>query len=86
MDVCVYVYRNISGTTRSISIKFDMLAYFWILNSGKTFIFCFSNYFLFYFNHPIVTNNSANMHLKENKLPTFPRLVLGIDRLVRQIK
>ncbi|OXU22859.1 hypothetical protein TSAR_011493 [Trichomalopsis sarcophagae] len=45
MCVCVYVYRNISGTTRSISIKFDMHIYFWILNSSKTFIFYFSNYF-----------------------------------------
>ncbi|OXU31791.1 hypothetical protein TSAR_009459 [Trichomalopsis sarcophagae] len=72
MDVCVCVYRNISGTTRSISIKFDIHIYFWILNSGKTFIFYFSNYFFygqffifkkhyfaFFFNHPIVTNNSA---------------------------
>ncbi|OXU20195.1 hypothetical protein TSAR_004940 [Trichomalopsis sarcophagae] len=25
-----------------------MHVYFWILNSGKTFIFYFSNYFLFY--------------------------------------
>ncbi|OXU17772.1 hypothetical protein TSAR_009437 [Trichomalopsis sarcophagae] len=55
------------------------------MNSGKTFIFYFSNYFVFYgrilifekhyfavfFNHPIVTNNSANMHLKENKISYF---------------
>ncbi|OXU18385.1 hypothetical protein TSAR_001243 [Trichomalopsis sarcophagae] len=44
--MCVYVYRNISGTTLSISIKFDMHVYFRILNWGKTFIFYFSNYFL----------------------------------------
>ncbi|OXU17912.1 hypothetical protein TSAR_002504 [Trichomalopsis sarcophagae] len=37
--VCVYLYRNISGTTRSISIKFDIL--------GKTFIFYFSKNFSF---------------------------------------
>ncbi|OXU20255.1 hypothetical protein TSAR_015843 [Trichomalopsis sarcophagae] len=48
MDVCVCVYRNISGTTWSISIKFDVHVYFWILNSGKSFIFYFFNYFLFY--------------------------------------
>ncbi|OXU20926.1 hypothetical protein TSAR_002919 [Trichomalopsis sarcophagae] len=36
MDVCVCVYRNISGTTLSISIKFDTHIYFWIVNSGKT--------------------------------------------------
>ncbi|OXU16448.1 hypothetical protein TSAR_014871 [Trichomalopsis sarcophagae] len=35
-----------SGTTRSISIKFDMHVYFWILNTGKTFIFHFSNYLI----------------------------------------
>ncbi|OXU23642.1 hypothetical protein TSAR_003929 [Trichomalopsis sarcophagae] len=41
MRVCVYVYRNISGTTLSISIKFDMHIYFWILNSKKRVIFLF---------------------------------------------
>ncbi|OXU31316.1 hypothetical protein TSAR_006350 [Trichomalopsis sarcophagae] len=46
VDVCVCINYNISGTTRSISIKFDMQVYFSILNSGKTFIFYFSNYFL----------------------------------------
>ncbi|OXU20088.1 hypothetical protein TSAR_004557 [Trichomalopsis sarcophagae] len=37
--VPVYVYRNISGTTLSVSTKFDMHIYFWILISGKTVIF-----------------------------------------------
>ncbi|OXU23284.1 hypothetical protein TSAR_004499 [Trichomalopsis sarcophagae] len=45
---CVYVYPNISGSTWSLLIKFEMHVYFWILNSGKTFFFYFSNYFLFY--------------------------------------
>ncbi|OXU30078.1 hypothetical protein TSAR_013516 [Trichomalopsis sarcophagae] len=48
MDVCVYAYRNIPGTTLSISVKFDMHVYFWILNSGKTVIY-FLNYFLPFF-------------------------------------
>ncbi|OXU29078.1 hypothetical protein TSAR_014315 [Trichomalopsis sarcophagae] len=34
--MCVYVYRNISKTTPSISIKLKMHLYFWILNSGET--------------------------------------------------
>ncbi|OXU17403.1 hypothetical protein TSAR_008654 [Trichomalopsis sarcophagae] len=46
--VCVLmwmcVYRNISETTLSISIKFDMHIYFWIMNSGKTVFFKFLNY------------------------------------------
>ncbi|OXU19492.1 hypothetical protein TSAR_009307 [Trichomalopsis sarcophagae] len=37
--MCVCVYRNISGTTSSISIKFDMHIYFWILNLGKHLFF-----------------------------------------------
>ncbi|OXU22515.1 hypothetical protein TSAR_005585 [Trichomalopsis sarcophagae] len=41
--VCVCVCRNISGTTRSISIKFDIHVYFWIPNSRKAVIFYFSN-------------------------------------------
>ncbi|OXU22343.1 hypothetical protein TSAR_012250 [Trichomalopsis sarcophagae] len=45
MNVYVCVYRNISRTTTSASIKFDMHIYFWILNSGKTVIFCFLNNF-----------------------------------------
>ncbi|OXU21210.1 hypothetical protein TSAR_003053, partial [Trichomalopsis sarcophagae] len=58
--------------TRSISIKFDMYVYFLILNSRKTFIFYFWNtLFSVFLNHPIVTNNSANMHLKENKITYF---------------
>ncbi|OXU19095.1 hypothetical protein TSAR_015967, partial [Trichomalopsis sarcophagae] len=29
------------------------------------------HYFAFFFNHPIVTNKSANLHLKENKITNF---------------
>ncbi|OXU23970.1 hypothetical protein TSAR_000020 [Trichomalopsis sarcophagae] len=80
MGVCVYVYCNIFGTTTSIFIKFDIHIYFWILNSGKQlfnfltiffyghFLIFKKHYFAFFFNHPIVTNNSATMHLKENKI------------------
>ncbi|OXU16697.1 hypothetical protein TSAR_005123 [Trichomalopsis sarcophagae] len=42
--MCVYIYRNISGTTPSISIKFDIHIHFWILNLGKMFFFYFLNY------------------------------------------
>ncbi|OXU29613.1 hypothetical protein TSAR_002116 [Trichomalopsis sarcophagae] len=65
MDVCVHVYRNISP---SISIKFDMHIYFWILNSKKNSYSLFSqlffyghllifekHYFAFFFNHSIGT-------------------------------
>ncbi|OXU17638.1 hypothetical protein TSAR_015081, partial [Trichomalopsis sarcophagae] len=54
-------------TTLTISIKFDIHIYFWILNSGKIRYY----YFAFFLNHPIVTNNSAIMHLKENKITYF---------------
>ncbi|OXU31490.1 hypothetical protein TSAR_006369 [Trichomalopsis sarcophagae] len=50
MSVWVCVYHNISGTIPSIAIKFDLHIYFWILNSGKTVIFLFSQlYFLWSF-------------------------------------
>ncbi|OXU19400.1 hypothetical protein TSAR_007258 [Trichomalopsis sarcophagae] len=62
-----------------------MHTYFWILNSGKQLFFIFStiffydhflifekHYFAFvFFNHPIVTNDSAIMHLKKNKITYF---------------
>ncbi|OXU32083.1 hypothetical protein TSAR_007840 [Trichomalopsis sarcophagae] len=45
MYVCVYLYSNISGTTLSISIKFDMHIYLWILNSEKQLFFNFLTIF-----------------------------------------
>ncbi|OXU20627.1 hypothetical protein TSAR_006460 [Trichomalopsis sarcophagae] len=82
--MCVYVYRNISGTTRSISIKFDMHVYFWILNSGKTFIFYYCNYF-FYGQFLIFEKHYfaffSIIPLKRIKLPTFFRLSSGSTAL-----
>ncbi|OXU24320.1 hypothetical protein TSAR_011905, partial [Trichomalopsis sarcophagae] len=65
MDVYVYVYRNIYGTTTSISIKLDMHIYFWILNSGKnkdkiTYFSSFGN---------------QDRPLKIKKIRTFPSML-----------
>ncbi|OXU32171.1 hypothetical protein TSAR_012300 [Trichomalopsis sarcophagae] len=42
--MCVYVYHNISGTTPSITIKFDMHIYFLDSEFGKNSYFYFLNY------------------------------------------
>ncbi|OXU17275.1 hypothetical protein TSAR_013401 [Trichomalopsis sarcophagae] len=63
-----------------------MLIYFWILNSGKTVIFYFLNY-IFYGHFLIFEKHYKQFSYNafERKLPTFARLVLGLDRFVQQI-